>query len=170
MPVGEFFNNLKESLTQSHTAISLSSNSIFISVLIVSIILLLVALIVDEENFMYSLFKVGVYSIISTIVIMLMHDNALRLKNSSISQDIKLVDSSVSEDTIVGQVAPLPNSNPHGGIQYSQTTPPPPPRDSNYDVNEKYYGAKVDEAENLLKSLNSGLGDSEKTGGWRLPA
>ena len=175
MPVGEFFNNLKENLIHGSTSVSLTSHPIFISILIVSILLLLVALIIDDNNFIYSLFKIGVYSIISIILLMLLHDNSIRIKNETISSDIKATCGEVPEDDIIGNIKPLSKNNfktDEVGREARMG------HNMNYmgngernDDEERYYGAKVDDAERLLLSLNKGLDiipDNHKAG-WNLP-
>lgn len=100
--IGEFFNNLKSGITESPTAISVASNSIFISILIVTIIILLCYLIIDEDNFSYSLFKVGIYSLITVIVLMLFHDNAVKVSGGTIGGDMHVVSGEVGNDVAGG--------------------------------------------------------------------
>lgn len=77
--VGDFFNNIKRNIVENKTIYSLTANPIYISVLIIAIIVMIVALLFDADDFMYSLFKIAVYGTIFVLILMLFHDNAINL-------------------------------------------------------------------------------------------
>lgn len=77
---GEVINNVKHTIVNNDVFYSLVSNPVYISILIVAIILIIVTIVYDTDKLMYSLFKIGVYSIIITLICLLFHDNSIKIK------------------------------------------------------------------------------------------
>lgn len=77
--IGDFFNNIKRNIVENKTIYSLTANPIYMSFLIIAIMSIIIVILFDADDFVYSIFKVAIYGVITTVVLLLFHDNAINL-------------------------------------------------------------------------------------------
>lgn len=154
--ISEITNSFNQSITNNETYFSLVSNPIYISFLIVSIILLIISVFYSNESFLYSLFKIGLYSFIAIIIMVVVHDSALKIKYTRHEHD----DLSNTIATGAGERLDIePNSEEYSKINMQNNN-----NNNNNNININNNGNNVN---NNKEIYVSDLIDD--TGGWTLP-